>query len=215
MTFKGAISYYTTRRLSVGVCLNGLYQSLPVYGDAGGISSASATGIGALDFAVVFRASDSWTVSAIAKNLGADMEWQMGEYAPLVKDQPLPAMVAASCLQTEFFKKPLVWLLDCRGYLFDGSWKQLNRPEAVISSGAEWRRWDNLFVRAGIGDLSLTGDITGDPDRYWRQFGVRLCAGFSYDLSKRVRKGLWINYGAATDKVWAGIEQQLDVTYSF
>jgi hypothetical protein len=41
-----------------------------------------------------------------------------------------------------------------------------------------------------------------------------MTAGFSYDCSK-VKKGMWLNYGVATDKVWAGIDQQLDLTLAF
>jgi hypothetical protein len=217
LTFKGAISYYMTRKLSVGASINVLYQSLPLpdYDGGGGIRYASATGIGSFDLAAVYRMSNTWTVAAVVKNLGAKMEWQMGELSPIVSDQPLPSMTVGSRLVTTLAQKPLVWTIDCIGYVFDGSWHRLDRTEAVVSTGAEWRRWDNFYVRAGLGDIGITGDLVRDTKQYSKESGMRITAGFSYDLSKTVRRGMWLNYSAATDKVWAGLDQQLDVTLSF
>jgi len=216
LTFKAAVSYYMNRRLSVGVCVNVLYQSLPLplYGGVG-IHYASATSIGSFDFAGVYRVSNVWTVAAVLKNVGATMEWQMGDMAPLVIDQPLPSITIGSRFATVLAKKPLIWMVDCAGYAFDGEWRQLDHVEAILSTGAEWRRWENFYVRAGIGDIPINSSIVRDGEQYSKEFGMRFTAGFSYDLSKRVRKGLWVNYGVTTDKIWAGIDQQLDVTLTF
>lgn len=214
MTFKGALSYYVNRKLSVGACISGLYQSLPTYGGDDGIANVSATGIGAIDLAMLYRLSKSWNLALLVKNLGARMDWQMGDFSPLVSDRPLPEFVAAMSWMTSFQNKPLLWLIDWRGYLVDGEWNKLDRPEAILGTGAEWRRWDNFYVRAGIGSIALNSFILSDADRYSSEASFQITAGFSYDLA-RVRKGLWLNYGVATDKVWAGIDQQLDVTYAF
>jgi hypothetical protein len=214
MTFKGALSYYVNRKLSVGACISGLYQSLPTYGGANGIGKASATGIGAIDLALLYHMSKSWNLALLCKNLGARMDWQMGDFSPLVSDRPLPEFVAAASWMTSLTNKPLLWLVDCRGYLFDGEWNRLDRPEAILGTGAEWRRWDNFYVRAGIGSIALNGRLVSDADRYYGEAAFQVTAGFSYDLA-RVRKGMWLNYGVATDKVWAGIDQQLDVAYRF
>ena len=88
------------------------------------------------------------------------------------------------------------------------------RPEAVIGTGAEWRRWDNFYLRAGIGDIELNRTIIDGEGRYANESSFQVSAGFAYDLS-RVRNDLWLNYGVATDKVWAGIDQQLDITCRF
>ena len=217
MTVKAAVSYYMSRQLSVGACVNVLYQSLPLpnYDGSGGIHYASATGIGAFDFAAVYHLSKAWTFAAVLKHLGATMEWQMGDYSPLVQDQPLPEITLGSSLLTSLAGKPLLWLLDVRTYVFNNRQKQLDHNEAVISTGAEWRRWENFYIRAGIGDVAVNSAIINDAEQYSREFGMRFTAGFSYDLSKQVRKGLWVNYGAAIEKAWAGIDQQLDVTLSF
>jgi hypothetical protein len=211
LTFKAAVSYYMSRRLSIGVCLDALYQSLPLpqYGSDGGIHYASATGIGSFDFAGVYRVSDVWTVAAVLKNLGAKMEWQMGDLAPIVIDQPLPSITIGSRFATTLAEKPLIWMADCIGYVFN------DHNEAFLCTGAEWRRWENFYVRAGIGDVPITGDIIHNGEQYTKEFGMRFCLGFSYNLSKPVRKGLWVNYSAATNEIWAGIDQQFDVTMSF
>jgi hypothetical protein len=217
LTIKTAVSYYLTRRISLGACVDVLYQSLPVpqYGAGGGIHYASATGIGGFDVAAVYRITDLWTVGGVLKNLLASMDWQMGDMAPQVIDKPLPSLAVGSRLIMSLAGKPMVWNVDCIGYVFGEVWQPAGQVEAFLSTGAEWRRWENFFLRAGIGDVPVNGSIFRHGGQYGREFGMRFTAGFSYDLSKRVRKGLWVNYAAATDKVWAGIEQQLDITLSF
>ena len=113
------------------------------------------------------------------------------------------------------------------GSEFNRSRQEINRLFNLFSPGADpffsrvypainlTEEGDNFYVRAGIGDVPVNGSMFRKEEHYSRQFGMRLTAGFSYDLSKRVRKGLWINYATATDKVWAGLDQQLDVTLSF
>jgi hypothetical protein len=217
VTIKTAVSYYCSRSISLGACINVLYQSLPVplYGAGGGIQYASATGIGGFDIAASYRPSEAWAFGAVLKNLGAGMEWQMGELAPLVMDRPLPILTVGSRYAAVCAGRPLVWTLDCAGYFFGEVWEESGNAEAVFSTGAEWRRWDNFDVRAGIGDVPVNGSLFREDGQYSRQFGMRFTAGFSYDLSARVRKGLWVNYAAATDRVWAGLDQHLDVTLSF
>jgi len=214
MTFKGALSYYVNRKLSIGACISGMYQSLPSYGGDRGVENVDAMGIGAIDLAALYRLSKLWNLALVVKNLGARMEWQMGDYAPMVSDRPLPEMIAAVSWLTLLQNKPLLWLVDCKGYVIDGEWNKLDRPEAFLGTGAEWRRWDNFYVRAGIGGIILNGLITSDAKRYSNEASFQITAGFSYDCS-RVKKGLWLNYGVATDKVWAGIDQQLDLTLAF
>jgi hypothetical protein len=217
LTIKTAVSYYLTRRVSIGACVNVLYQSLPLpdYGAGGGIHYASATGIGGFDFAAVYRVSDVWTLGGVVKNLGASMPWQMGDLAPLVVDRPLPSIALGSRFTASLAGKPLVWNFDCIGYAFGEAQEPGGHTEAFLSTGAEWRQWENFYVRAGIGDVPLNSAMFSDGELYGREFGMRFTAGFSYDLSKRVRKGMWVNYAVATDKIWAGLDQQLDVTLSF
>lgn len=217
MTIKASGSYYLNRRVSVGGSVNVLYQSLPLplYGAGGGIHYTSATSIGGLDLAAVYRPTDALTFGAVLKNVLTSMEWQMGDLAPSVIDKPVPSFTVGSRYSAVLAGKPLFWNADFTGYIFDGDWNRLDLAEAFFSTGAEWRRWDNFYVRAGIGDLPVNSLIFHDGEHYAREFGFRFTAGFSYDLSEKVRKGLWVNYAAATDKVWAGLDQQLDVTLSF
>lgn len=214
MTMKAALSYYVNRKTAVGLCMSGMYQSLPTYGGDAGITQVSATGIGALDLAVTYACSKSATVAMLVKNIGAKMDWQMGDFAPLVSDRPLPVVVAAASYRTVLQNRPLVLFVDGRGYVVDGEWNVFDRPEVILGIGAEWRRWETFYVRAGVGDVTLNRDIYGDADRYRRESSYQITAGFAYDLSK-FRRGMWLNYGVTTDKVWAGIDQQLDVTLAF
>jgi hypothetical protein len=217
MTIKAAGSYYLTRRVSLGACVNVLYQSLPLplYGAGGGVHYASATGIGGIDVAAVCRLTDVLTMGGVLRNIGASMEWQMGDLAPLIVDRPLQSFAVGSRFVASLAEKPLVWNVDCIGYLFGEVWEPQGHPEVFLSTGAEWRRWETFYVRAGIGDVPLNGSMFRDGELYKREFGVRFTAGFSCDLSQRVRKGLWANYAVATNTMWAGIDQQLDITLAF
>jgi hypothetical protein len=214
MTLKGAVGYYVNRKVSAGACMSVLHQSLPTYGGTEGIDNVSATGIGALDIAVDYRMSSTWNFVLIVKNLGATMEWQMGDMAPMVSDRPLPSVTFAGCHTMAVAQRPFIGSFDCRGYAFDGEWNRLDRPEFSISAGAEWQRWDRFFMRGGIGDISFYRDMYGNFGRYRNEAAFVVAAGFSYDMAK-VKKGMWLNYGIATDKVWAGADQHLDVTLAF
>jgi len=214
MTIKTALSYLVTRRLSAGIAINILHQSLPTYGETSVIEYASATSIGSCDVAVAYAASEKWRFAAVLKNLGAKMEWQMGDFSPLVEDQPVPTLVLGRSYATALAAKPLVWLLDVKAYALDGAGAPVDRAELVLCTGAEWRRWDNFYVRAGLGDLSFTSDLFRGVKNYAEDMGSQFTAGFSYRPSKK-QNSLWINYSAATDKVWAGVDQQLDVCLGF
>ena len=214
MTIKCAVSYYVSRKLSAGISTNFLYQSLPNYADGGGIRYVSATTIGAFDAAVSYRMSSAWTLAAVLQNLGADMEWQMGDYEPTVSDKPVPCIVLGSSYMTSWREKPLLWVFDFRGYLLDSYWHMSDHPEATLNTGVEWRGWKTFYLRAGVGDVPVNGALLHDRKIYFDEAGLRLTAGFSRELSG-IKKGLWLNYAAATDKIWAGLDHQLDVTLSF
>jgi hypothetical protein len=214
LTFKCAVSYYITRKLAAGISTNFMHQSLPNIAGGGGIRYVSATAIGAFDAAVTYHVTNSWTIAAVIQNMGADMEWQMGDYEPQVSDKPLRTIVLGSSYLTSLAQKPFLWVLDCKGYVFDSLFHMNDHPAAVINTGCEWRGWPTWYLRAGMGDLPLSGELFHDSNGYFKDFGMRFTAGFSHEIS-RFKKGLWINYGVATDKVWAGLDHQLDVTLSF
>jgi hypothetical protein len=179
------------------------------------IEYADATSIGSIDLAVSYAASDAWKCAAVLKNIGSKMEWQMPGFLPGVTDRPLPSLTVGSSYTASLAQKPLVWALDARIYALDGTWKELDRTEMVLCTGAEWHGWDNFRVRAGLCDLSFTSDaIRRDDNSFGDNIGGQITAGFSYRPAKK-RNGLWINYAAATDKIWAGVDQQLDVTLAF
>ena len=34
-----------------------------------------------------------------------------------------------------------------------------DQGEAAVSTGAEWHQWDNLYIRAGIGEITVNSDL--------------------------------------------------------
>lgn len=213
LTIKTALSYYVNRKLSAGLAINVLHQSLPNYGEGAVLQYETVTNIGSFDLAAAYIVSDAWKIAAVVKYLGAKMEWQMG-FAPTVDDRPLPSLTIGSCYTGSLAKKPLIWTVDAKAYVIDGTFAELDRSELVLRTGAEWRGWDNFRIRAGIGDLSLTGDIFSDSKAYGDGFGMQFATGFSYRLAKK-KSGMWLNYAAVTDKIGAGVDQMLDVSLAF
>jgi hypothetical protein len=218
ITGKIALSYLINRRLSAGFTVSILFEQLPSDYFDGRVSYASATSIGSFDFALAYRHSDHLTLSAQLRETGAALNWnfvQAGyDYTVPNDDRLLPVLVLGSSYSGSLLNKPLIWNMDVRGWFFDGTWKKLDRPQASLATGFEWRNWKAVYLRAGLGEVLLNGDIIADSPYYWRNFGFRLAGGISVDCS-RIRKGLQLNYGCSTDRVWAGIDQQLDFTYVF
>ncbi|MBN1575950.1 MAG: hypothetical protein JW913_05320, partial [Chitinispirillaceae bacterium] len=217
LTGKIAISYHVLRNLSAGLNVSILYEQLPSGYVNGKVNYSSAYKVGAFDFALSYRLSDRLHVCALLKDAGASMDWNFGsDYGYYVPndDRMLPVFLLGSSYCGTMRGRPLIWNADLRGYFFTGEWKKIDRPQAVLSSGVEWQYWKTVFLRMGMGELPLNGDIFGDTRRYRSDFSFRLTGGIAVDMSA-VRRGLRLDYGVATDKVWAGIDQQLDITYTF
>jgi hypothetical protein len=217
VTGKISIGYYLSRKLSAGASIGIHYQQLPTStNDNGKWIYSSATGIGAFDIAASYKHNDHLTLALVVRDLFALMNWELddGAYSPTIEDRPIPSFTIASKYCDSLRHKPFIWTTDLKGYLVDGEWNSLSRPEAYLSSGVEWQYWKSFYLRFGLGDILLNGDITSNTEDYFSEFPCKITAGFSVEFSK-FRKGMFVNYGMATDKTWAGIDQQLDLTLSF
>jgi len=220
-TFTGkiALSYYINRRLTAGGSIAIRYVSMPSGFSDGKIASTSTTGIGSFDFALTWQQSKKLMLTAQIRDLGATMDWNFSSYyysdfnVPSQDVIPLSLLLGSSYTAT-LLERSLIWNTDLRCYFPDNSSKPARRPQASLSSGCEWQYRDNLSFRLGLGDILFNGDITADSHTYWNTFSFRLAGGVSYELSK-VRKGMRLNYGCSTDKVWAGVDQQVDITWQF
>jgi len=218
MSFKFGAGYLLSRRWSAGGSIGINYQSLPAdpYDD-GSIFNTTITSVGALDLSASYRMTPSLTLSAAVKNLLWRNDWvflNTGHFSPAVDEVVPPVFVLGSSHKTMFMERELVWNADAEIYLMDGDGKYLGHPEAVIAAGAQWKFTDEIILRAGIADLELSGDIVWGSVGYWDSFSPRLTLGFSYSLSKW-KKGAFVNYALMTDRVWAGVDQQFDITVSF
>ncbi|NLP03377.1 MAG: hypothetical protein GX089_12845 [Fibrobacter sp.] len=216
LTGKIALSYYVNRNFTAGASIGIHYQSLPTIARGGDLRYSSAVGIGAVDLSFTYKITPGWTLGVVAKDLGAGMDWEIESdyYNNLVQDRPLPSIAIGSKYKAELMKKPLIWAVDLKGYFFDGNWKKLYRPEGIVNLGWEWQYWERFFIRAGISEFLLNGDLLNDRKAYFANSPVSITMGFSLDLS-RYREGLKLNYAIATDKLWAGVGQQVDITMSF
>lgn len=217
ITGKISIGYYISRKLSAGASIGIHYQQLPTSTDDNGKwIYSSATGIGAFDIATSYKCNDRLTLALVVRDLFAMMNWQLndGANSTTIEDRPIPSFTIASKYSNSLRHKPFIWTTDLKGYLVDGEWNSLSRPEGYLSSGVEWQYWKSFYLRFGLGDILLNGDITSNTKNYFSEFPCKISAGFSAELSK-FRKGMFVNYGMATDKTWAGLDQQLDLTLGF
>jgi len=218
VSLKIGTGYLITRRWSAGGSIGINHQNLPTtpYPD-GSIKSSSVTSIGALDIAASYRMTPNLTLSAAAKNLLWRNDWAIHAYedlTPVNEEVIPPVFVLASSHKTTLLERELVWNADAVIYLIDGRGKYLGHPEMAVAAGAQWKFTDDIVLRAGLADMELSGDITWDSEQYWDSFSPRLTVGFSYSLSKWM-KGAFVNYALMTDRVWAGADQQFDITVSF
>jgi hypothetical protein len=208
---KIGVGYLASRRLSFGGSVSINYQSLPTTPTLEGkIESASAASIGAVDLAAVYKVTPSLTVSASIKNLMSHNSWQYNfydEYNQAMDEIVPPIFVLSSSRKTTLLTRELTWGAETAIFLIDGEGNYLGGPEAVVAAGAAWKFSDVIVLRAGIADVELSSETA-------ESFSPRITFGFSYTLPK-ICRGAVFNYAIMTDRIWAGADQQVDVTVSF
>lgn len=239
LTVKAGLSYLISRRLAAGLTIGFFYQRLPTSYTETTLNYSDATAVGGFSLGVQYKLTDSLVLAFVLRDInllpdssgsfsGLAMNWQVSSSVEqasgssdggfgtpsTIDDLVPPAFVLASAFHARFFEKPLLWTCDLHCYITDGRFTRLDKMEAHLFTGFEWRRWEIFCLRAGIGNIVLNRDIVSDWDFYSRNFMFKIAAGFGWDLA-RVRKGLVLNYAVTTDKVWAGIDQKLDVVYKF
>ena len=240
LTAKVALSYLVSRRLSAGLSLGVFYERLPTSynetatatGVDASLNYSDATSVSGFSLGVQYRLTDSLTLALVVRDIdpllmlsgspaSINMSWQLseagGDYNPTVTDAMMPAFVLGSLLRHHLLGHPLLWSCDIDAYLVDGTWTKLDYMEARIHTGFEWQRWNTFRIRLGLDDLPVNRSMFEAPKSgidYWHDFSCRITGGFGWDLAK-LRRGLTLNYSVATDKVWAGIDEMLDVVYRF
>ncbi len=217
LTWKMGAGYLLTRNVSVGLTFTMYYQNLPqpTY-EGSGILNAWVLSLGGIDAALRYRVRDNWIVSATLRDVNGSLNWQFessGFDQTTSGTFPI-AFILGSRYTTRLLERPLIWYSDLKTYAFDSEFQALPRMVAVLNNGFEWQGWESFVVRAGIAELSFTSDLFRNTDRYGDEFSFSITAGFGAQLD-RVAKGLALNYGLAVNKVWAGVDQQMDVTYEF
>ena len=219
LNFRAGAGYLLTRTLSLGASIGFFHQRLSTLdGGSDRLGSSSVTGIGGFDLSLHLRPAPWLALVAQVRKLGLTMKWeiQTGEYDlnTTSSDAVLPELVAAARVQTAFLERPLYWTVDVVGFLFDPSGGVLGRPQAMLHNGLEWEYWENFALRAGLGEIPLSGRFLDGEGLRSAGFSPRICAGFGAGL-ERIRPGLALHYAIMSDRVWAGIDQVLDITLEF
>lgn len=218
-SLKIGCSYLIRRKLSAGFNISILYQSLPTsFEDDGNVIYSSVTEIGGIDLGIRFVPTKKLSYGLVLKNILAEFQWEFTDknFSPIYQDTLPASITIGQGLKTSLLDKPFIWTCDIVGYLFNSKFRPLERNHIVINNGFEWQKWKMLFIRAGIRDIALNSDIIHDSGEYGDHFTLAISMGFLLDLSAALKgKDLKLNYGVSTDKVWAGLEQQLDFVFSF
>jgi hypothetical protein len=208
---KIGAGYLASRRLSLGGSVSINYQSLPSAPNPdGAIENTSVTSIGALDIAALYKMSPSLTLSVSIKNLLSRNSWNFytyDDFSTAADEAVPPVFVLSASHKTTLSERELTWGVEAALFLIDGDGGYLGSPEAMAAAGAAWKFSDAITLRAGIADIELSSETA-------ESFSPRITLGFSYSLPK-FRKGAAFNYALMTDRVWAGVDQQADVTVSF
>jgi opacity protein-like surface antigen len=220
VSLKIGAGYLASRRLSVGGPVAVNYQTLPTTTtptDNGAVEHTSVTSIGALDIAATYKATPALTLSASVRNLLARNSWYINSYdgfSPAVDEVIPPVFVLASSHRLTVLEREFVWNADAVIYLIDGEGRYTGHPEMVLAAGARWKFSDEITLKAGVADVELAGDLFTGENGYRDSFSPRAAVGFSYSLSK-LRSWVIFNYSLMTDRIWAGVDQQFDITVTF
>jgi hypothetical protein len=220
LTAKVGFSYMINRKMSAGANISMFYLRMPVGYDgkkliySGGVSDIA---IGGFDLALRYKPTPTLAFALVVKNLGAGAKVRTASdymYDIEIENNFPPVIVIGSHWATTLRDKPFLWSCDLVGYPLNADFSPADRPQVVLNNGFEWRGWEKFWLRAGLGDIAFTSDLANDNQRYRNTFSLSVTAGCHIDLSSKL-KGLGLNYGLATNKVWRGMEQQLDCTYLF
>jgi len=222
VSLKIGAGYLVSRRFSVGGSVAVNYQTMPTTPtDDGAIEHSSVTSIGAFDIAATYKATSALTLSASIRNLLARNSWYIDYSAysyeslsPIIDEVIPPVFVLSSSHKLALLEREFVWNADAVIYLIDGEGNYSGHPEMVVAAGARWKFSDAITLRAGVADIELAGDLFTGENGYRESFSPRAAVGFSYSLSK-LRSGMVFNYSLMTDRVWAGVDQQFDITVTF
>ncbi len=220
-SFKIGLSYLIKRNIQIGANISILHQSLPTdFTDEGNIKYSSITEIGGIDIAGRYELNKKLAYGLVLKNILASFDWEFkDQYGGLsaIMNDTLPATLTLGQEYTgSLLEKPFIWTCDLAGYLFNGNFKPIAHKHLVINNGFEWQRWELLFIRAGIRDIILNRDLFAHSDRFKDHFSLAVSLGFLVDLSKALKgKDIKLNYAVSNDKVWAGLDQQLDFVLKF
>ncbi|MDG5815020.1 hypothetical protein QA601_08025 [Chitinispirillales bacterium ANBcel5] len=218
ITTKFAVGYNFSRALKLGASIGVFYQSLPTTpNDDGEVLNSSVTTIGGFDFAAQYTVTEPWIIALQLKNLGGRVKWHFEDVdwsRPPREEKIVPSFVLASHLTSELAERVFIWNLDLVNYFPDTDGDDLISPEMVIHTGAEWQYSSNFYIRAGIGDIEINSDIYRNSSEFFRAFSPRFSAGFSWDMVN-VMEGVRLNYAIATDRIWAGVDQAMDITFIF
>ena len=226
ITGKFGLSYLITKRVSAGLSFSFIYQKLPTDYSGIDILYTKETSFGGIDLAVKFNATKKLGYAFLVKNLLAQQTLSLvqisengGEMTPTVTDTfPLIAVVSQE-FKGEIAKRAFVWDADISGYFINSKFKQLEHSHVVIDNGFEWQAWKTFSIRFGLGDFEINTDMFSNSGSYWDSFSLVAAGGFGFNLSSLLGglngKELIFNCAIANDKVGAGAELQMDISFGF
>ncbi len=214
--FRMGLSYLIKRNFTAGLNCSFYVQELPTGYESGNVIYSSATAIG-FDLGLRYVVTKKYALGFVMKNLLSTFNWEFtGDFSPLFQDT-LPATVTLGHeFKGSFMERPLIWTCDIVGYLFNAKFRSLPHGHVVINNGVEWQKWELFYVRAGVRDVEFNRDLFKNSRRYKNHLTMAITLGCTIDLSKALKgKDMRFNYGISTDKVGAGLDQQLDFVTTF
>ncbi len=214
VTSKISLGYMFSRHLSLGMNIGLLYQSLPSE-----ISVTTSTfTVGAFDLAMQHEITDAFFAAFVIRHLNTVLNWQMKQAnagaLQSARDVGMPPEItAAISWRTAVGGRTVQWHSDCNIHVFDHEFALRERPALVWNNGVSWAVWEQWHLRFGIGDMTFDSDLYTRSSNWIDHFAIRAGAGFLYIPAHENRPR--ISYSLSNSKSLSGVNQQLEIMYTF
>ncbi len=209
-----------SRSLTVGLTGKFIYIKMPSdYDSRGKLVYSNQFDLGGLDIGAAYDKSEKLSAGLKIENLFGIINWSLddneNDYSSQRNDT-LPAPVSAGIrLNTEAGEHPFIWNSDIELYLINAFFSPLDHKFAVLNNGFKWKRWEHFEILAGIDNILLNYNLIKKTDSYKNEFHPVIRIGMCADFSDLTDTDLSVTYSISNDRVWAGVDQKLDLIFNF
>jgi len=208
------------RNISIGISGKFIYLNMPSdFNSRGELKYSNQFDLGGIDLGMSFDRSQKLKLGFNFKNLFGIIHWKLknynSDYTSQNNDTLSSPFTAGVRIKSTAGGHPFIWNPDISIYLINSFFSPLEHKFASINNGFIWKRWENFHILAGIENIILNYNLIKDQDSYKDEFHPVIRLGMYADLSSLIDTDLCIAYSISNDRVWAGVDQKLDLLFNF